>query len=511
MIRLDRTNRTLGIVLGGAVATNQLNVIVSGIERGPSSASTQVPVIGFTQIATTNGATDVTICAAPGVTGRVREIESIYFRNRDTAAVTVSIEYDDNGTDYVLYSATLAVGDFVAYSYNSGWQLFDTNGNAKTLSGIAIGSTVAGGTATRVLFIGAGPALDDDAELTYNDTTNVLTVNGSTFGTNTQVGGTLGVTGAVTFSTPLPLTGGGTNASLTASVGGIFYSTASAGAILAGTATAGQVLRSGASAAPTWSTATYPSTATATGTILRADGTNWVATTATYPTTVTDDQVLYGTATNVVGGSANLLFDGTTLTANTLTVSTGNLTVSVGTIGLSTDVLLARDAANILAQKNAANAQALRIYGTTTGPRYLELSHNGTDANIYTQSGHLRFSAGGINFWNILSSGPLQPVVANSYDLGDSTNTVRTGYFGTSMGIIGTVSGTGVLAVGNGTPPTAQTDTVGFYSSDIAAGHTEPSFFCEGTQVLATGQADSASSVRVKMRINGTDVTLLAI
>ena len=198
MIRLDRTTRTLGIVLGGAVATNQLNVIVSGIERGPSSASTQVPVIGFTQIATTNGATDVTICAAPGVTGRVREIESIYFRNRDTAAVTVSIEYDDNGTDYVLYSATLAVGDFVAYSYNSGWQLFDTNGNAKTLSGIAIGSTVAGGTATRVLFIGAGPALDDDAELTYNDTTNVLTVNGSTFGTNTQVGGTLGITGTTT-------------------------------------------------------------------------------------------------------------------------------------------------------------------------------------------------------------------------------------------------------------------------------------------------------------------------
>lgn len=63
--------------------------------------------------------------------------------------------------------------------------------------------------------------------------------------------------------TDIALADGGLNASLTASVGGIFYSTATAGAILAGTATAGQIVRSGASAAPTWSTATYPATATA--------------------------------------------------------------------------------------------------------------------------------------------------------------------------------------------------------------------------------------------------------
>jgi hypothetical protein len=69
-----------------------------------------------------------------------------------------------------------------------------------------------------------------------------------------------------------------------------------------------------------------------------------------------------------------------------------------------------------------------------------------------------------------------------------------------------------VLGIGSGTAPTTGVaDSIQVYSSDIAAGHTEPSFFCEGTQVLATGQADSASSVRVKMRINGTEVTLLAI
>ena len=56
---------------------------------------------------------------------------------------------------------------------------------------------------------------------------------------------------------------GGTNANLTASNGGIFYSTASAAAILSGIATANKVLLSGSNTAPTWSTAVYPSSTTA--------------------------------------------------------------------------------------------------------------------------------------------------------------------------------------------------------------------------------------------------------
>ena len=71
---------------------------------------------------------------------------------------------------------------------------------------------------------------------------------------------------------------------------------------------------------------------------------------------------------------------------------------------------------------------------------------------------------------------------------------------------------TNTLFVASGTAPTSTVaDSVAFYSSDNSAGNTIPSFYCEGTEVIATGQADSASSVRVKMRINGTVVTLLAI
>lgn len=88
------------------------------------------------------------------------------------------------------------------------------------------------------------------AALTKTDDTNVtLTLGGSPSTALLQATSlTLGWTGQ------LGLTRGGTAASLTASNGGIVYSTASALAILAGTATAGLALLSGASTTPTWST-----------------------------------------------------------------------------------------------------------------------------------------------------------------------------------------------------------------------------------------------------------------
>jgi len=98
----------------------------------------------------------------------------------------------------------------------------------------------------------------------------------------TVTGGTTGLTFAaatpdLTLGGILKLANGGTNANLTASNGGIFYSTASAGAILAGTSTASQVLLSGASTTPSWSTATYPATAGSNGNVLTSNGTNWVS------------------------------------------------------------------------------------------------------------------------------------------------------------------------------------------------------------------------------------------
>lgn len=134
--------------------------------------------------------------------------------------------------------------------------------------------------------------------LTRVDDTNVtLTLGGTPATALLQATSlTLGWTGQ------LAMTRGGSGASLVASNGGIVWTDANSMEVLAGTATANRMLLSGATATPAWSTATIPPTATGTGTILRADGTNWAATTATYPATTTVSQILYSSSANVIGG-----------------------------------------------------------------------------------------------------------------------------------------------------------------------------------------------------------------
>jgi len=65
-------------------------------------------------------------------------------------------------------------------------------------------------------------------------------------------GGPITTTGTISLDVPVVLANGGTSAVLTASNGGIVYSTATAMAILSGTATASLPLLSGSSSAPSW-------------------------------------------------------------------------------------------------------------------------------------------------------------------------------------------------------------------------------------------------------------------
>lgn len=78
----------------------------------------------------------------------------------------------------------------------------------------------------------------------------------------------------------------------------------------------GQVLQANTTADPTWSTATFPSTATSTGTILRADGTNWLATTSTYPNTNAISTLLYASSANVMSALTTAI-DGLLITSHT--------------------------------------------------------------------------------------------------------------------------------------------------------------------------------------------------
>ena len=174
-------------------------------------------------------------------------------------------------------------------------------------NGIYTLTTVGSGAANWVLT--RATDFDTPAEIQPGDIVPVQsgTVYGNTTWLQTATVVTIG-TDPIVFSqfsyNIQPLNKGGTSANLTASNGGIFYSTATAGAILSGTATAGQMLRSGATAAPTWSTATFPATATNAARILRADGTNWVETTSTFADTYAASSVLYANGANNVAGLA---------------------------------------------------------------------------------------------------------------------------------------------------------------------------------------------------------------
>lgn len=102
----------------------------------------------------------------------------------------------------------------------------------------------------------------------------------------------------------------------TANNGTLVTSATGVPSILAGPVTTGNVLQSNAAAAPSFSTATYPSVATGAGTFLRADGTNWLASTATVPATAAQGDLLYASAANVWSSLAKNATQGMVLTNN---------------------------------------------------------------------------------------------------------------------------------------------------------------------------------------------------
>jgi len=167
-----------------------------------------------------------------------------------------------------------------------------------------------------------------------------------------------------TLTLPLSLANGGTNASLVASTGGIFYSTASAGAILSGTATARQMLQSGATAAPSWSTSTWPATTTA-NQILYSSAINTVS-----EITAAASSVLITSAGSVPSLSQTLpsIVQGNITTVGTITSGTWNGSVIGLTYG-GTNAALTASTGGIV--YSGASAMAI-LAGTATAGQMVQ-------------------------------------------------------------------------------------------------------------------------------------------
>jgi len=155
---------------------------------------------------------------------------------------------------------------------------------------------------------------------------------------------TLGLGTAAVLNTPITLAFGGTGANLTAANGGIVYSNATTFAISTVGST-GQLFQSGGAGAPGWTTATYPSVATGSGTILRANGTNWVASTSTFADTYAINTLLYASSANTVVSLA--------------TANSGVLITSAGGVPSISSTLPSAVQTNITAL--GAQAQALNM------------------------------------------------------------------------------------------------------------------------------------------------------
>lgn len=246
---------------------------------------------------------------------------------------------------------------------------------------------------------------------------------------------------ASTVTQYAPLIGGASNAVSSTAVG-----------------SAGQVFRSsGAGVNPVWSTATFPATATTTGTVLRADGTNWVITQSTFADLYGASTILYSNGANNVAGLATannaiLNTSATGVPSITTTPSFGTLTLTGTSLtplnlectdaGASTGPVIDcyRNSASPLANDALGTIGFTGMSSTAVKRTYASITGNAITVTNAAEDGSLNL--------NIMSAGTLTTVGTltktglNSTAIGATTTS--TGAFTTLAATSQTITTTGV-------------------------------------------------------------------
>ena len=266
---LDSTTKTIKVNMSGAAATTNPDYIVSYADNN-GTIFTEGALDGAL-----TGVTDVSVVTAPA-SGYRRVIKKIFIENKDTAAVTVTIKYDNNATQRTIAKVTLNVGD--TWSTDG---TYDTNGALKqTLGTVNLASVTGtlpianGGTGATTL-AGASITTYTGTETLTNKTLTNPTVTNYTetlYTANTSTAITVSLANGTVQQ--LTLTGNATITMPTATAGKSFI------ILLKQDATGGRSV--------TWSTVTWPGATapTITGTASKqdiysffSDGTNWYGTT----------------------------------------------------------------------------------------------------------------------------------------------------------------------------------------------------------------------------------------
>jgi hypothetical protein len=228
----------------------------------------------------------------------------------------------------------------------------------------------------------------------------------------------------LTTSTLVTLDQGGTNANLLASAsnGGIYYSTASAAAILAGIASANRVLMSGNSAAPSWSTATYPSTVTASGSVLVSDGTNVVSQDQMILTLPTRAFAATGAMSAVVMSSQSVFRVGLFNVPQTINVNMISASVTTVTTGAAMKLCLYDNAGSLLVNATTSTPAANATLSTTTAST-VQLR----PGNYYLAIGCGAACNVTVNYWTTTTASPLTTLTPASKKVYEGTVTMSGG------------------------------------------------------------------------------------
>lgn len=132
---LTATTHSLEVATGSAVTTDYA-VAYADIDK--SSSTNLTPGSSQGNITT---ATDTTIVSAPG-SSVYRLINNITIRNaHGSSTQTVSVQKDVSGTEYILFTATLAAGEMLVYENGKGWTQYTAQGIEKQVSTIAANVT----------------------------------------------------------------------------------------------------------------------------------------------------------------------------------------------------------------------------------------------------------------------------------------------------------------------------------------------------------------------------------
>lgn len=130
---LDATTKSVVVAMSGAAATTNPD-FTAAYADDTGSAFTEGANDGAL-----NGTSSVTLVAAPAASTR-RVVKNITIENKDTAAVTLTISYNNNSTLRTIAKVTLNVGDTWTTDGT-----FDTNGSLKqTLGTVNLSSGVTG-------------------------------------------------------------------------------------------------------------------------------------------------------------------------------------------------------------------------------------------------------------------------------------------------------------------------------------------------------------------------------